>query len=162
MRDRDRAPFAELLVGVGETYCEPVSEARMEIYFRALADLELDEIRAAVNVHVRTQKFFPRPSEIREACDGSVDERAELAWVYVQNQVRRVGYTGKPTWPDEPTRRAAMELYGNWNALCSNLPAYGPELLGMAKQFKATFKSYAARDARLEIGAGASAGLLEE
>lgn len=156
MRDQDRPAFAELLLGVGETYGEPVSEARMEIYFRALADLELEAIRAAVNIHVRTQKFFPRPSEILEAVGGSVDDRAELAWIHVQDQVRHVGYNGTPTWPDDATRRAAMELYGGWQALCANLPAYGPELLGYAKQFKATFRSYAARDVRDQLGPGES------
>lgn len=160
MTEQDRGPFAQLMLGIGETYGEPVSDTRMEIYFRALSDLSLDAIRTAANVHVRSQKFFPRPAELREAIEGNMDDRAELAWAHVQNEVRRVGYNGTPSWPDEATRRAAMELYGGWIRLCSNLPAYGPELLGFAKQFKATFRSYAARDVR-ELQPGSVAGLLD-
>ena len=153
MTELDRAPFAELMIGVGEVYGEPVSDARMELYYRALEDLSLDEIRAAANAHVRGSRFFPKPAELREAIDGSAEDRAELAWTSVVALVRRYGYPGvdgrgtAPEFPDEATRRAAMELYGGWRSLCENLPSTGPEMLGTAKLFKASFAAYARRDA---------------
>lgn len=151
MTEQDRQPFAELLIGIGETYGEPVSEMRMEIYFRALEDLSLDAVRSAANSHVRSSKFFPRPAELREAVSGSVDDQAELAWAHVQREVRRVGYTGRPRFPDVATARAALELYGGWQQLCANLPASGPELLGFRKQFVATYRAYASRDTRIAL-----------
>jgi hypothetical protein len=163
MTEHDRGRFAELLLAIGETYSEPVSDARMEIYFRALSDLSLDDIRQAAHVHVKTQKFFPRPAELIEAVEGSVDDRAELAWMAVLERVRRYGfyYAGEIAWPDVATKRAAMELYGGWKPLCERLPAGGPELLGVAKQFKATYRSYAARDVR-QLVDGTAAGLLHD
>jgi hypothetical protein len=152
MTQGDRKAFAVLMLGLGETYGEPVSEARMEIYFAALSDLDLPDIRAALNVLVRTSKFFPRPAEIREAVCGSAEDRAELAWSAVQRIVRAHGWANPPKdedWPDEATRRAAMELYGGWRALCENLPAAGPEMLGTAKLFKSSFAAYARRDDRV-------------
>ena len=140
------------MVGIGETYGEPVSSARMEIYFRALEDFPIAAIRLAATAHVKHAKFFPRPAELREAIAGSVDDRAEAAWTTVTSLVRRYGYTGidgkgkAPAFPDEATRRAALELYGGWGNLCANLPATGPELLGTAKLFKASFSAYARRD----------------
>lgn len=151
MTDRDRGRFATLMLGIGETYGEPVSDARMEIYYRALADLTFDEINVAVSAHVRTQKFFPRPAELREAVDGSVDDRAELAWSAVRREVRRVGYLGTPEFKDEATRRAAMELFGGWRALCDYLPAEGVGLVTAAKQFKASYAAYARRDLRASL-----------
>jgi hypothetical protein len=151
VNQRERAEFATLMLGLGETYGEAVSDARMEIYFAALADFEMSAIRAALNVHVRTSKFFPRPAEIREAIGGSAEDRAEVAWSAVQRLVRRHGWANPPrpeNWPDEATRHAAMELYGGWTALCENLPAAGPEMLGTAKLFKASFAAYARRDDR--------------
>ena len=146
MTTQDRPAFAELMVAIGETYGEPVSAPRMELYYRALADLPIEAIRAAADAHVKHQKFFPRPAELREAVEGSVEDRAELAWVHVLREVRRVGYYGSPAFPDEATRRAALEMFGGWRALCENLPASGPELLGHAKQFKASFGAYARRE----------------
>lgn len=150
MTNADRAEFAALMLGLGETYGEPVSDARMEIYFAALADLELAEVRAAATAAVKGSTFFPRPSEIRELVAGRVEDRAELAWLDVVRLVRRVGYPGTdgrgkpPAFHDEVARRAALELFGGWVALCERLPAAGtPEFLGTAKQFKAL---YAAQD----------------
>lgn len=174
MIDHDRESFAALLLGLGETYGESVSPARMEIYFAALSDLDLDEIRAAANVHVRMSKFFPRPAELREAIQGAADDRADLAWMAVLRLVRRIGYYSKPTdrdWPDEATRRAALEMFGGWQALCAKLPGEGPELIGIAKQFKATYRAYDMRGQRQglppgetgrELSASESAAALRE
>jgi hypothetical protein len=148
MRDEDRAAFARMLFAVGDTFNEPVSELRAEAYFDALNDLPIADVLAAGRRAIAESRFFPRPVELREMIDGTMDEAAEIAWGKVQRLVRSVGYTGTPAWPDEPTRRAALELYGGWVRLCSSLPADGPELLGYRKQFVATYKAYAARDRR--------------
>lgn len=154
MTDQDRAAFATLMLGLGETYGEPVSDARMEIYFAALADLDLADVRAAATAHVRAVKFFPRPAEIREAVAGSTDDRAALAWSAVLQLVRRVGYPGvdgrgqAPAFPDRASERAALEIYGSWRALCERLPGEGPELLGIAKNFRAAYAAYVRRDQR--------------
>lgn len=153
MTNQDRQEFATLLLGLGETYGEPVSDPRMEVYFRALSDLDLGDIREAANLHVRTSKFFPKPAELREAIDGSADDRAEFAWTEMQRLVRAYGYYREPpadAWSDEAARRAAYDLYGGWKALCSNLPAQGPEMLGTAKLFKS---SYCAYDGRVQRAA---------
>lgn len=142
MTQQDRPRFAELLVGIGETYGEPVSDARMEIYWRALEDLPFESVQRAAGVHVRTSKFFPKPVELREAIEGTTEDRAEVAWQAVVSLVRRHGYCANPSeipWPDEQTKHAALRLYGSWSALCENLPASGPEMLGTAKLFKAQF-----------------------
>lgn len=164
--EHDRADFATLMLGLGETYGEPVSDARMELYFRALADKELADLRAAATVCVRVSKFFPRPAELIEAMGGSVEDRAELAWMAVQRMVRRFGFYSEPgrhDWPDDASRQAALELYGGWKALCSRLPGEGPELLGFAKQFKGAYRAYANRESRevlTELDTGQSAAAL--
>jgi hypothetical protein len=142
MTEQDREAFALLMLGIGETFGEPVSEARMEIYFRALSDLTLEQLQIASNVHANSSRFFPKPVELREAICGAVEDRAEIAWANVQALVRRHGYWADPAsihWPDEVTEHAAMKLYGGWKALCEFLPNSGPEMLGTAKLFKAHY-----------------------
>lgn len=149
----DRAAFADLIFAVGEFYAESLSVTRVEMYYSALADLDLADIRAALNVHLQTSRFFPKPVEIREAINGSAEDRAEVAWNAVQKLVRSHGWIKSPqpeAWPDEATRRAAMDLYGGWVALCENLPAGGPEMLGTAKLFKANYAAYARSEARAD------------
>jgi hypothetical protein len=147
VRHSDRQDFAALMMGLSESYGEAVSEARMEIYFAALSDLELDAIRRAATAHVQTGKFFPRVSELRESIQGSVEDTAELAWVGLLRLVRRHGYMSPPKeWADPAMKRAAMELYGGWGALCENLPSEGIGFTVAAKQFKATYAAYARRE----------------
>lgn len=151
MTEQDREAFALLMLGIGETYGEPVSEARMEIYFRALSDLSLEQLQAAATIHANSSRFFPKPVELREAIQGNVEDRADVAWAAVQSLVRRHGYYANPAdikWPDEQTKDAALRLYGGWSALCENLPNSGPEMLGTAKLFKAHFAA-AARQAAI-------------
>lgn len=165
MTENDRPSFAALMLGIGETYGEPVSDARMEIYFAALSDLGMGEIRAAATAHVRGSKFFPRPAELREAVDGSLEDRAEIAWMQTIGLVRQYGFYNEPpdeAWPDEAMWRAAMELYGGWRPLCAKLPGEGPELLGYAKQFKATYRAYNTRAARRALPAAPVIGALHD
>lgn len=159
MTDADRATFATLMFGLGETYNEPISDARMEIYFSALSDLSIDAVHQAASAHVRGSKFFPKPAEIRELVGGAVEDRAEIAWATVVNLVRRHGWLGvdgrgkPPAFEDDATRRAALELFGGWTALCEQLPGAGsPAFLGTAKQFKALYGAYARRDLALPAG----------
>lgn len=165
MTDADRQAFAELMLGLGETFGEPVSDARMEIYFAALADLELADVRVAATAAVRGSSFFPRPAEIRELIAGKAEDRAEFAWLALVKIVRGFGYYREPErsdWPDEQLRRAALELFGGWKSLCAQLPAAGtPEFLGTAKQFKSLYAAAARREAclpPLETGRELSAG----
>jgi hypothetical protein len=64
------------MLAIGEAYGEAVSDARLEIYFAALADLPLSHLRQAATVHVRGSRFFPRVCELREALEGPPEERA--------------------------------------------------------------------------------------
>lgn len=143
MTDRDKPAFATMLVAVGEMFNRQLSEVLLELHFNALADLELEAIRRAMTQHIRNQKFFPTPSEIREAVLGSTEDRAELAWAKLLTLVRERGWTAPPTvWEDAAMRRAAMELYGGWQLLCERLPSEGPGFAVAAKQFKATYSAY--------------------
>jgi len=144
----DRAAFGALMFMLGDTFGEPVTDIRIEAYFSALSDLHVESVLGAGQRAIRECRFFPRPVELRELVTGSGDDAAELAWNEVRRLVRRVGYMGSPTFPDEPTRRAALEIYGGWVALCSSLPCEGPELLGARKAFIANYKAYASRERR--------------
>jgi hypothetical protein len=133
--------FAELLFSIAQMYDRNITKRGVELYCRLVEDLPFEAVRSAMHQHITTSKFWPLPADIRVIALGNVEEQAELAWAHVRREVRRVGWMGKPEWPDEQTERAAMQLYGGWQALCENLPASGPEMLGTAKLFKAYFVS---------------------
>lgn len=132
--------FALILLAMGELFETPVSEARADLFIRALDDLPFDAVKAAANTYGRTGRFFPKPVDIRELVLGNDDDLAEKAWSAVLREIRRVGYMGTPMWPDEATKAAALGLFGGgWRTLCERLPGEGPELLGYRKQFVAAY-----------------------
>lgn len=145
MTEADKPAFATLMIATAELYNRNLSPSSLNLQFLALSHLSLAQIRAALTEHVRSKPFFPMAVELIDAIEGSGEDRAELAWTALVQMVRRCGSwwdsarQGPLPWPDEATKRAALEMYGGWQRLCENLPAAGPEFLGAAKHFKALF-----------------------
>jgi len=148
MTSEDRPRFAELLFALAETFDETMSEMRAEIYFRAVCGHAIEHIEVAMIEAARSMKFFPKPAELLAFIEGDPTDDAELAWSTVYRQVRAIGYLGTPQFSDDAILRAIGDVFGGWQALCSKLPNDGPELLGWAKQFKATYLVYRKREPR--------------
>jgi len=150
--DDEVAAFGMLLLAMGEVFNEPVSPMRAELFCRACEDVPFAAMQQAANAHIRTATFFPKPAELRAFVLGRPDDQAELAWQHVLREVKRVGYIGKPTWPDAATEKAALGLFGGgWRTLCEHLPGSGPELLGFRKSFVAVFGAAARQAAAGEL-----------
>lgn len=160
MTGDDRGRFARALAVLGETFNEPISEIRTEAYWRALEDVSIDAYEAACMEALRTKTFFPKPAELRELLDGSLEDQAELAWSDLCSEVRRVGSWGTPTL-EVATINAMRALFGSWLRCCELLPAGGPELLGWRKQFLSLY-SVTSRRERIALAESAPLRLLEE
>ena len=154
MTEADRPTFAEAMHVLGETFNEPVSTIRAEAYFDALSDLEWWQVERAVRTSLKTATFFPKPVELRALVEGTTEEKADTAWGEVIQQVRAVGYMGRPRFSDPGTFTAIQALWGGWQQLCETLPNEGPELVGWVKQFKATFQTLTHRETRQQLGSG--------
>ena len=92
MTQADRPRFGALLALLLETYAEDVSEARATAYFEALYDLPVEAIEIAVRSHIRTSKWFPKPSELRDLYDpalGVADVLTRLRWFKMQHCLDR-------------------------------------------------------------------------
>lgn len=90
----DRPAFAKLLAWLQEGLGGEVSEAKAEVYFTVLKDLELTALEAGAIEHARTNKFFPKPVELRDLADPGWRQREEsararammLSWVQQDKQ----------------------------------------------------------------------------
>lgn len=149
MTEVDRVTFAEGLFTLGETFNEPMSDAKVEAYFSALEDCDIQQVSGAMRHAIRASKFFPRPADLREYIDGDRQALADAAWGTLLREIRRVGYMGTPNL-EPAVVRAVNELWGSWRHLCETLPGEGPELVGWLKQFKQVYES-GARDAQRHL-----------
>lgn len=157
MTNQDRERFGRMMFALGDTFNEPVSDIRIEAYFDALRELDATDVLSAGRRAIAECRFFPRPVELRELMHGNTEDDAEFAWNTMRRLITRYGYLGTdghgacPKFPDEASRRAALELYGGWNALCSRLPCEGPEFLGARKAFIANYRAYVGLEKRERI-----------
>jgi hypothetical protein len=126
MTDADRPRFAELFVALAETFNEALSEVRLEIYFRALSELTIAQLQAAIVDATRTLKFFPKPSELIALAQGHDSSDEDLAWMAVLRQVREVGSHRPPTFNDPAIMAAIEGAFTSWKRLCERLPLEGP------------------------------------
>lgn len=144
MTNEDRPRLARILSVLGDTFAEPITDQRAEGYYIGLQDLTIGQIEFAAREALRLSKFFPRPAELRALAMGTSDDAAELAWLAVRNEVRRIGLYGAPDLSSD-VLNAIDATWGSWRDLCATLPNEGPELLGWAKRFKTTYEALANR-----------------
>ncbi len=146
MTATDRPAFAACLAMCAEAFGEPLSEPRLESYFRALADLRLEEVEQAVAAAIRTARFFPKPSELRDLVHGSLDDDADGAWLALL-AAARPGYWADPIF-DGATAAAIVAAFGTWiacvDAFC-DLPE--PAWQAKRKEFLAAYRLIRRREA---------------
>lgn len=120
---------------------------RVSIYVKLLADLDNDALTAATQQHIATSKFPPTVAELREAC--SFLTRPALpswsdAWAEVLDCIRRVGYLGQPSF-SHPLIAQAVQGLGGWQTMCQMEIS---ETATWRAQFRDTFNAYASRAER--------------
>ena len=101
------------MVGLGEIFNKEISQVLMDIYWKALEPFS-DEICAhAFNQVITTSKFFPKPAELLERISGSPEDRAMLAWLSVEDAIRRFGPYTSVRFVD-PVIISVIESLGGW------------------------------------------------
>jgi len=87
MTDDDKKPFLMLLIETGKIYDQQKHEVveKSKIYWEALSHRSLDDVRHALNAHVRDAdrgRFFPKPADIEAKlpCLNQLWLSADEAW----------------------------------------------------------------------------------
>lgn len=118
MEDKDIKEFTIELVMIAEMLDKTLSEGLIELYFKTLKDLSLDQIRSAINHIANTATFFPKPVDFRNATGGNRDLQALTAWEKTRKAVRKVGRYESVQFND-PLIHSVISLMGGWEDFCS-------------------------------------------
>lgn len=141
----EQEQLLDRLSELAEYYDKPKAPAQLAIYLQALDDLPFAAVMQATVALVNTSTFFPKVAEIRQLVEGHSESHAELAWLDLLREIRRVGYTGRPDLP-EATLATMERMWGSWVRLCETLPGEGPGLHAWAKRFRETYAALATRE----------------
>lgn len=136
--------FVVELGKTAEMFSDPLSESRALLYFEALADLSLETVVGALRYARRVCRFFPKPAELRDLAEGSVEDRAREAWRRVLAALEHVGTYESVDFGDLVTH-AVIEAMGGWHQAWAWEWADGPELLGFERDFVSLYRLYAQR-----------------
>lgn len=77
MRDTDQDEFAALMTATAAYYDRKLVPDTIAIYWRGLADLDLDQVRAALNAHAQDPQagqFMPKIADIRRQIEAGRDD----------------------------------------------------------------------------------------
>jgi hypothetical protein len=118
--------FSRALAGLALTIQAEYHECQAEVYWRALCDVPLPAIVAAITGLAKTLTNaygrLPLPGSIREyalalAHGGNPRARADVAWAAVLQAVSRYG-SGRTVDFDDRAINAAVNSVGGWQELC--------------------------------------------
>jgi len=109
----------KLVVLLGETYRQSVSEATIEAYAVGLEGMAESQVLQAGKRAIQTCKFMPTPAELRDLAGAGNVGRAIVAWGDVQRAMPLGSY--KHVDFADPIINAVIRLRGGWPAMFESI-----------------------------------------
>ena len=144
MNDADRAPFAETLSAVYALFRAELSEAALEIWWRALAPHSIEAVKEAFGRHATNPdegRFLPRPADVVREISGTAADASTLAWARVSDAVARVGTYRSVAFDDPIVHRVIADL-GGWPWLGRQTEREWPHV---ERRFRDAYRAWRAR-----------------
>jgi hypothetical protein len=122
--------ISDQLTMLAEAFAEPLTEERMEIYVRGLADIPQDQLKLSFQRALRELTWFPKLAELRNLAGTNSDAEqkveAHAAWTYVNDYLQQWGVDRLPLYkngeqisppPLDPRAEYALRRIGGFQAL---------------------------------------------
>lgn len=134
MEKADNKRFAQVMTGLSVAFDKEVSATLMEIYFNALSDIPIELVeKAAMTLH-RSARFFPKPVEFREICEGTFEEQIQNAWNLLNKAYRKAGEMDSVCFQDHALAYAVLKTFTTWTNCANELYNLKDEMLAFKKK----------------------------
>lgn len=135
--------FMDLMGRVSEVYGrdKPTTQA-MALYLILLDRFPYESIRQALLNHMATSRFFPVPADLIILLEGTVEDRASMAWGNVLKAISKAGGWNRVQFED-PCIAPCLEALGGWGHLCATLTRDREH--AVEKAFSAQYRRYAGK-----------------
>jgi hypothetical protein len=144
MKSTERAAFQQLLSDAMAYYRQNVSEFTLDVWWQALQTSTMEEVRKAVTAHAMDPErgqFAPKVADVIRILQGTVTDRAALAWGKVHEAMSAVGAYQDVVF-DDPAIHAAIDDLGGWPKVCRT---EGKDLSYLQHRFCESHKAYTSR-----------------
>lgn len=147
MVEQDKTEFKNLMLGAGELYSKEISKPLMQIFYQALIQYSIEQVKAGFSKHFVDPKngtFFPKAADIVRMIESdkpSTEDSARLAWLAIIGEIRRTGAYDSLKLNDK-LALGSLKSIGGWNYLCmsqeSNLPFIEKEFISAYQAMERT------------------------
>lgn len=139
----DKKRFFEILSITAELYDKTLSEGVLRLYYNILKDYNIIAVEKALNSCVKNHKYnsVPKPAEILEYLEGSIEDKAYIAWTQAHMAVVKHGHYDTVEFADPIISNVIKEL-GGW-MLFSDIKT--EELPFWEKRFREFYKVFEKR-----------------
>lgn len=144
MRPSDYDEFCAMMQVVANYYGRALSADMLSLYWHGLRDLELEEVRHALNMCVQspdTGQYMPKIADIRRMLSGTSEDVAMVAWSKVDWAMRHVGTYADVVFPDPLIHRVVHDM-GGWIYLGTKSDEDWPFV---AREFSMRYRAYRSR-----------------
>ena len=120
MKQSDKREFAKLITDVMAYYRQDASNFTIQLFWNACQNVEFEQLQKAFQAHCMDAErgvFAPKVADIVRVLDGTVTDRAALAWGKVLEAMSSVGAYSDVVF-DDPAIHAAIEDCGGWVKIC--------------------------------------------
>lgn len=112
--------FRDLITDCMAFYRRDVTPFVMDVWWQAAKPFEIEQVRRALTTHTmdpEAGKFAPMPGDLVRVLQGTVTDRAMLAWGKVFDAMSRIGARHSLVF-DDPAIHAVVEDLGGWAKIC--------------------------------------------
>lgn len=142
MTEADFDRFSDLLGGLAEALDAPLSVVRIEGYFAALRDMDIDSVASAIGSAMRNSTFFPKPAELRAFIEGSAEDKANQAWETVMDALKHGGFWNSVAFRDGAIGQTINSVFGGWVACSEALHNLSDEMItAKRKEFMGAYRN---------------------
>lgn len=125
-------------------YRQDASNFTIQLFWNACQNVELEQLQKAFQAHCMDAEkgvFAPKVADIVRVLEGTVTDRAALAWGKVLESLSTVGAYADVVF-DDPAIHAAIEDCGGWVKMCRSQTE---ELSYLQHRFCQSHKAYTGR-----------------
>ena len=120
MKSADKPAFAKLMAGLGVLYGKSITQELVEIYWRALKHLDIQEVEKVITLHIDDAdegKWWPQPGHLKRYLTGGGASQALQAWSKAVRAINRPGPYATVVF-DDPIIHAVIYDMGGWIKYC--------------------------------------------
>jgi len=110
--------FLKSISVLESAFDKKISKSAINIYWSRMKDYTDNEFKKAVVRCVDELNYFPKIAELKNILEGTSEDEAELAWIYLLNKIEYQGHYQSVSFPDYPAVGAVVEGLGGWLEIC--------------------------------------------